>query len=59
VVALLGGVALLVWPPLIREFRALLGWMRVRDRAGLLGPVLDARSHVAELVRASIGPTDD
>ena len=58
-VAVLGGVALLVWPPLVREFRALLGWMRVRDRSGLLGPVLDARSHLTELVRDSIGPTDD
>ena len=58
-VALLGGVALLVWPPLVREFRALLGWMRVRDRAGLLPPVVEARSHLAELVGTSIGPADD
>ena len=58
-VALLGGVALLVWPPLVREFRALLGWMRVRDRAGLLAPVLEARSHLTELVDTSIGAIDD
>jgi 1-acyl-sn-glycerol-3-phosphate acyltransferase len=58
-VAALGGVALLVWPPLVREFRALLGRLRVRDRVGLLEPVLEARSHVTELVRASIGAIDD
>ncbi len=58
-VALLGGVALLVWAPLVREVRTLVGRVRVRDRVGLLAPVLAARSHVADLVRASIGPADD
>jgi len=58
-VAIAGIVALVVWTPLVRRFRALVGMVRVRDRAGLLGPVLEARSRVAELVRASIGDTHD
>ena len=33
--------------------------IRVRDRAGLVGPVLEARSRVVELVRASIGDSHD
>ncbi|MGA7758456.1 MAG: 1-acyl-sn-glycerol-3-phosphate acyltransferase [Ilumatobacteraceae bacterium] len=58
-VAFLGGIALLVWTPLVREVRTLVGRLRVRDRVGLLAPVLAARSHVADLVRASIGSADD
>ncbi len=54
-----GLVALIVWPPLLRQFRVLVGMVRVRDRAGLLGPVLEARSHVAALVRANIGDSHD
>ncbi|TFH20496.1 MAG: hypothetical protein E4H05_02170 [Acidimicrobiales bacterium] len=59
VVAVAGVVALVVWSPLLRQFRVLLGMVRVRDRAGLLGPVLEARSTVAELVRANIDGTHD
>ena len=58
-VAVGGLVALIVWPPLLRQFRVLVGMVRVRDRAGLLGPVLEARSHVATLVRAIIGDSHD
>jgi glycerol-3-phosphate O-acyltransferase / dihydroxyacetone phosphate acyltransferase len=58
-VAIAGVVALVVWSPLLRQFRVLVGMVRVRDRAGLLGPVLEARSHVAELVRANIGDSHD
>jgi hypothetical protein len=33
--------------------------VRVRDRAGLLGPVVGARSSVVTLVRASIDGDDE
>ena len=58
-VAIGGLVALVVWAPLRRQFRVFVGMVRVRDRAGLLGPVSDARSHVAALVRATIGDSND
>jgi glycerol-3-phosphate O-acyltransferase/dihydroxyacetone phosphate acyltransferase len=58
-VAFGGLVALIVWPPLVRQFRVLTGMVRVRDRSGLLGPVLEARSHVVTLVRANIGDSHD
>jgi len=59
VVAIAGVVALVVWSPLLRQLRVLVGMVRVRDRAGLLGPVLEARSRVAALVRANIGDSHD
>ena len=59
VVAAAGVFALLVWSPLVRQVIALLGRLRVRDRAGLLPPVVEARSHLTELVGTSIGPADD
>ena len=58
-VAIGGLVALVVWAPLRRQFRVFVGMVRVRDRAGLLGPVSEARSHVAALVRATIGDSHD
>ncbi len=59
VVAIGGVVALVVWTPLLRQFRALAGMVRARDRAGLLGPVLEARSRVTTLVQAKIGDSHD
>jgi len=54
-----GGVAaLVVWPPLIRQVLALVGRLRVRDRVGLLPPVLAARAAVAAEVRATLGDHD-
>ena len=53
-VAVGGIVALVVWPPLVRQVRVLAGMVRVRDRVGLLAPVLEARSRVVTLVRANI-----
>lgn len=58
-VAIGGVVALVVWSPLLRQFQVLVGMARVRDRAGLLDPVFEARSRVAELVRANIGDSHD
>ena len=58
-VAVGGFVALVVWTPLLRQFRVLVGMLRVRDRAGLLGPILAARSQLVALVRAKIGDSHD
>ena len=52
-VAVEGAVALVVWTPLARAVDALWGWLRVRDRAGLLPPVLAQRTDVIEAVRAA------
>ena len=54
-VAVGGAIALVVWPPLVRQTQAIAAHLRTRNRAGLLGPVLTARSHVVAAVRASIG----
>lgn len=54
-----GAVALVVWPPVFRAATVLLGRVRVRDRVGLLPPVLEARSELVGAVRASIGVADD
>lgn len=54
-VAVGGLIALIVWPPLWRQAVILLGRLKVRDRIGIVPPVLEARSHVASVVRASIG----
>ena len=59
VVAAAGVFALLVWSPLVRQVIALFGRLRVRDRAGLLPPVVEARSHLVEIVDTSIGDRDD
>jgi hypothetical protein len=46
-----------VWPPLIRQAVILMGRIRVRDRIGLVPPVLEARSAVAVAVRESVEAT--
>lgn len=54
-----GGVlALVVWPPLFRQAIVLFGRVRVRDRIGLVPPVIEARSTVVAAVRDILG-TDD
>jgi glycerol-3-phosphate O-acyltransferase / dihydroxyacetone phosphate acyltransferase len=58
-VAVAGAVALAVWTPLVRSATMLLGRVRLRDRVGLLPPIVEARSHVVEVVAASIEPSDD
>lgn len=54
-IAIGGAVALVVWPPVVRQASILIGRVRVRDRVGLLPPVVEARSHLVAAVRASIG----
>lgn len=58
-IAVGGAIALAVWPPLWHQGVILLGWVRVRDRVGLLPPVRDARSDVVTAVRANAGGLDD
>ena len=50
-VALGGVAALFIWPPLIRQAVILIGRIRLRDRVGLLPPVLEARENVVAEVR--------
>ncbi len=58
-VAVGGAIALVVWPPLVREAAVLLGRIRLRDRVGLVPPVLEARSALVTAVRESIGADHD
>jgi 1-acyl-sn-glycerol-3-phosphate acyltransferase len=59
-VAVGGAVALTVWPPIVRQADELVGRIRLRDRVGLVPPVLDARSRLVAAVRESIeGGHDD
>ncbi len=58
-VAIGGAIALVVWPPLVRQVAVLLGRIRVRDRIGLVPPVLDARSALVTAVRESIEADHD
>ncbi len=58
-VAIGGAIALVVWPPLVRQAAALLGRIRVRDRVGLVPPVLEARSALVTAVRESIEANHD
>ena len=58
-VAVGGVVALIVWPPLARQAALLVGRIRVRDRIGLVPPVLEARSALVAAVRDSIGADHD
>ena len=58
-VAIGGVVALAVWPPLVRQAAVLAGRLRVRDRVGLVPPVLEARSAVVGTVRDSIEAAHD
>ena len=57
-VALGGIAALVVWPPLLREAAILVGRIRIRDRVGLLPPVVEARARVVEAVRDCVGAAD-
>ena len=50
-VALGGVAALFIWPPLIHQAVILIGRIRLRDRVGLLPPVLEARERVVAEVR--------
>jgi 1-acyl-sn-glycerol-3-phosphate acyltransferase len=58
-VAVGGLAALIVWPPLVRQAIVLIGRLRVRDRIGLVPPVIEARSTVVAAVRDSVGTDDD
>ena len=58
VVAVGGVLALVVWPPLFRQADVLVGRVKVRDRVGLVPPVIEARSTVVAAVRDILG-TDD
>jgi hypothetical protein len=58
-VAIGGALALVVWPPLYRQAVVLIGRVRVRDRIGLVPPVIEARSTVVAAVRDSVGTDDD
>ena len=58
VVAAGGVAALVVWPPLVRQVLVIVGRLRVRDRVGLLSPVLESRGVVAAEVRATLGDHD-
>jgi len=53
-VAFGGVVALVVWPPVVRQAVVLIGRIRLRDRVGLVPPVLEARSVLVTAVRDSI-----
>jgi hypothetical protein len=52
-------VALIVWPPIYRQATVLIGWLKTRNRVGLLPPVLEARSSLVAAVRESLGASDD
>jgi 1-acyl-sn-glycerol-3-phosphate acyltransferase len=58
-VAVGGVLALVVWPPLFRQAIVLVGRIKVRDRVGLVPPVIEARSTVVAAVRDSVGTDDD
>ena len=58
-VAVGGALALVVWPPLFRQAIVLIGRIKVRDRVGLVPPVIEARSAVVAAVRDSVGTDDD
>jgi hypothetical protein len=58
-VAVGGALALVVWPPLFRQAIVLIGRIKVRDRVGLVPPVIEARSTVIGAVRDILGSDDD
>jgi len=58
-VAIGGALTLVVWPPLYRQAVVLIGRIKVRDRIGLVPPVIEARSTVIAAVRDSVGNDDD
>lgn len=53
-VAIGGAIALAVWTPLTRVIATLWGYLRTRDRVGLLPPVLAARADVIAAVDAAL-----
>jgi hypothetical protein len=53
-VAVGGVAALVVWTPLVRAIRTLLGWVRLRDRVGLLQPVVAASDDLVDAVRTAL-----
>ena len=53
-VAIGGAIALAVWTPLTRLVATLWGYLRARDRVGLLPPVLAARAEVVAAVDAAL-----
>ena len=58
-IAVGGAVALTVWPPIVRQTGVLIGRIRLRDRVGLVPPVIEARSALVATVRDSIGASHD
>jgi len=58
-IAVGGAVALTVWPPIIRQAAVLIGRIRLRDRVGLVPPVIEARSALVTAVRDSIEADHD
>ena len=58
-IAVGGAVALTVWPPIVRQVSVLIGRIWLRDRVGLVPPVLEARSVLVATVRDSIGASHD
>lgn len=58
-IALGGAVALTVWPPIARQAAVLIGRIRLRDRVGLVPPVIEARSALVATVRDSIEADHD
>lgn len=57
-VALGGLVALVVWPPLLRQLRVLVGMVRVRDRPGSSAP-FSRHDHMSPRSCANIGDRHD
>jgi len=58
-IAIGGVIALSVWPPVLRQAAVFVGRVKVRDRGGLVPPVLAARSTLVATVRDSIGADHD
>ena len=58
-IAIGGAIALTVWPPIVRQSSVLIGRIRLRDRVGLVPPVIDARSALVACVRDSIEDSHD
>lgn len=54
-VALGGLAALIIWPPLIQQVARIYGRIRLRDRIGLLPPVLEARKELIREVTEAAG----
>jgi len=48
-----------VWPPIVRQMSVLIGRIWLRDRVGLVPPVIEARSALVATVRDSMGTSHD